>query len=104
MGAFGTDTLAELRSLLKFEGRSGMALKGVWPVGGIIDPGYRGEMNVILYNSTSKVYHINAGDRPAQLVWYVVNAPGDNDFTPFEWVEDIEESERGNDGFGSTDS
>lgn len=93
------------RSLLKVEGRSGMASRGVWPVGGIVDPGYRGEIMIALYNSTRNVYKIEPGDRIAQLVWYPVIAKHDGQWgeeVGFEWTEEIDESERGDSGFGSS--
>ena len=92
-----------LRSLLKIEGRSGMALKGVWPVGGIIDPGYRGEIGVVLFNSTLRAWSVEPGDRIAQIVWYPVFAKSKLDMdTGFCWAEETEESDRGDKGFGSS--
>ena len=91
------------RSLLKIEGRSGMALRGIWPVGGIIDPGYRGEIGVVLYNSTLATYTAKPGDRIAQLVWYPVIAKSLADPNiGFEWSEESDESSRGDKGFGSS--
>lgn len=92
-----------LRSLLKIEGRSGLASKGVWPVGGIVDPSYRGELVVMLYNSTAEDLHVKCGDRIAQVVWYPVMAS--HPHYKFELVSettDIEDSSRGDKGFGST--
>lgn len=84
---------------LKVEGRSGLALKGIFPVGGIIDPTYRGEIGVILYNSTKHNVYIQKGDRIAQLIIYNVITSSEIDF-----IESTEstKSVRGADGFGST--
>ena len=81
---------------VKVEGRSGLGFKhGIMPHSGIIDEGYRGDAGVKLYNLTDKDYEVKAGDRIAQFVVYknhpVVTMEGE-----------IEESERGEKGFGSS--
>lgn len=84
---------------LKVEGRSGMALQGVFPVGGIIDPTYRGEIGIVLTNTSNKLYEIAQGDRIAQLVVYVVAvSPG----VSMQETETVEETVRSSDGFGSS--
>jgi len=52
----------------KIEGRSGMAAAGVIPVGGVIDSGYQGEVQVILLNLGEDVHVVHRGDRIAQMV------------------------------------
>lgn len=79
--------------------RSGLALKlGVTVLNapGIIDSGYRGEIGVILYNSSMQTHTLQAGTRVAQLVIvpFVTAA--------FETMLVLPESERGTGGFGST--
>lgn len=86
----------------KIEGRSSLALKGIFPVGGIIDPSYRGEIGVLLYNSTDSEYKFEAGDRVAQLVCYHALAPLSNSEVAFEEVKDLVPSDRNDQGFGST--
>ena len=81
---------------VKVEGRSGLGFKhGIMPHPGIIDEGYRGDAGAKLYNLTDKDYEVKAGDRIAQFVVYknhpVVTMEGE-----------IEESERGEKGFGSS--
>jgi dUTP pyrophosphatase len=77
-------------------GRSGLASKGIFPVGGVIDSGYRGEVGVILYNSTDEVFIIERGDKIAQIeIRPVVQAR-------FLQVEKLDDSDRGQAGFGST--
>lgn len=93
----------DLRVFIKVEGRSGLALRGVWPVGGIIDPTYRGEMCVILYNSTNRPYEVSSGDRIAQFVTYVVPVV-DPSVNVFAWTDDVGTSTRGDAGFGSSGS
>ena len=49
--------------------RSGLALKGITVEGGVIDPDYRGEVNVLLINSSQRKFQIHKGDRIAQLIF-----------------------------------
>lgn len=78
--------------------RSGLAFKHALTVPnspGTIDPGYRGEIKVILLNLGKTTYQVNAGDRIAQMVIA--------QYAAAEWVEgDLAESQRGEGGFGST--
>jgi len=60
-----------------------------------IDPGYRGEIRVILLNLGREPYEIHAGDRIAQMVIARYEA--------IEWEEgELAESRRGEGGFGSS--
>lgn len=64
---------------------------------GLVDEGYTGEIMVRLYNNSKNDYQIEAGDKITQLVVIPVR------YEPIELVDSIEsESERGNDGFGSS--
>jgi dUTP pyrophosphatase len=78
--------------------RSGLALKHAITMPnapGTIDPGYRGEVRVILLNLGREPYTIHAGDRIAQMIVAKYEA--------VEWVEsDLAESRRGAGGFGSS--
>jgi dUTP pyrophosphatase len=78
--------------------RSGLALKHAITIPnspGTIDPGYRGEVKVILLNAGREPYEIHSGDRIAQMVIARYEA--------IEWVEgELSESERGAGGFGSS--
>lgn len=80
--------------------RSGLAAKhGISVVNapGLIDAGYRGEIRVLLLNTDrAEPFEIEPGDRIAQLVIVEV---GDDE--PVE-VDSLEESARGDGGFGST--
>lgn len=79
--------------------RSGLALKHGITVPnspGTIDSDYRGELKVILINHGSEAFPIQRGDRIAQIVLApVVQAR-------WEQVQDLDETERGTGGFGST--
>ncbi|HJZ95675.1 MAG TPA: dUTP diphosphatase [Candidatus Solibacter sp.] len=78
--------------------RSGLALKHAIMMPnapGTIDPGYRGEIRVILINLGREPYIIHAGDRIAQMI--VAR------YEPVEWIEGtLAESSRGAGGFGSS--
>jgi dUTP pyrophosphatase len=82
------------------EDRSGLALRGLTTLAGVIDPGYRGEVRVVITNLSPLPHTIAPGDRIAQLrivqrieasfeeVATIADAPQDNF--------------RGAAGFGST--
>ena len=80
--------------------RSGLALRhGIALVNapGLVDPGYRGEVRVLLLNTDrSEVFEVSVGDRIAQLV-VVRHEAGE-----LEEVESLDETVRGAAGFGST--
>lgn len=63
---------------------------------GLIDSGYRGEIKLAMTNHGSYPLHVQHGDRIAQLL--IVPAPV---FQPVR-VDALSETERGEDGFGST--
>lgn len=87
------------RIFLKVEGRSGMSTKGVFPVGGIIDPTYRGEIAIVLTNASNQPFEIKSGDRIAQLVVYQV-ATAEN--IVFREATEVTQTVRGDQGFGSS--
>ena len=63
---------------------------------GTIDAGYRGEIGVILMNHGNSSYHITAGDAIAQIVFAPILSVSLVETTDFS------DSDRGEDGFGST--
>ena len=63
---------------------------------GVIDSDYRGELRVALYNESDTDYVIHDGDRIAQLMVLPVVQP------TLEFVDELDETERGAGGFGST--
>lgn len=79
--------------------RSGLATKqGLRPANctGVIDADYRGEVIVALHNDTNEMQTIESGDRIAQLIvqpFMEIN---------FREVDDLTDTERNNNGFGST--
>ena len=79
--------------------RSGLAAKyGVTVANspGLCDPDYRGEIKVILINLSNENFVVNPGERIAQLVI--------RHFEKVEWneVATLDETERGEGGFGHT--
>lgn len=48
--------------------RSGLSANGIWVPLGTVDSGFRGELGVIILNTTQDSYKIERGDRIAQLV------------------------------------
>ena len=80
-------------------GRSGLGIKmGVVPANGVgvIDSDYRGEMMVGLTCQLEEAYTVQPGERIAQMVILPVVTPELNQ------VEELEDSQRGTGGFGST--
>lgn len=80
--------------------RSGLAIKnGITIVNapGTVDSGYRGELMVTLLNTDkTKSFHVQRGDRIAQLVIQKY------EHATFTVVDELEQTERGSSGFGSS--
>ena len=79
--------------------RSGLAIKkGITVINtpGTIDPDYRGDIGVVLVNISNEDFVVQPGDRIAQMVI--------NKFeqAEFEVVEELDETERGEGGYGHT--
>lgn len=79
--------------------RSGLAAKygiTIPNAPGTIDADYRGEIGVIMYNTSNTAFVINNGDRIAQIVIAKCEK------AEFEVVEALDETERGEGGYGHT--
>jgi len=79
--------------------RSGLALNsgiGVLNSPGTIDPDYRGVVGVVMMNFGKRPFVINRGDRIAQMVFLKTTK------VDFVETEQLESSQRGQGGFGST--
>ena len=77
--------------------RSGLAVRhGIDVLAGVIDADYRGEILCALVNHGDAPFEIEPGARIAQLVVEAIATPEP------AWAEDLEETERGAGGFGST--
>jgi dUTP pyrophosphatase len=89
---------------LQVRPRSGLAAKNgitVLNTPGTVDSDYRGEVKVILINLGNESFKINHGDRIAQGVVAPVMS---GHVMKFEKVESLDETQRGEGGFGSTGS
>ncbi len=80
------------------EDRSGLALRGIATLAGVIDPGYRGELKVVLTNLSSDEHLIAPGHRIAQLRLV------ERIQATFEETDTLAETTRNVAGFGSTGS
>lgn len=76
--------------------KSGLNVKHDIVGEGVIDSGYTGSIRVKLYNHGSESYMIETGDKISQLVILPIITP------ELELVTELEETDRGNNGFGST--
>ena len=77
--------------------RSGLALNHSIDVGaGVIDPDYRGNVGVILFNLSDEEFEVRKGDRIAQLILERIR------IVPVCEVEELPDTQRGCGGYGST--
>lgn len=82
---------------LRVASRSGLSLKGITVVGGVIDPDFTGELCVILCNTSSSTFEIEKGMKIAQVIPTMICFP------QLVEVDDINEpTERNDNGFGSS--
>lgn len=82
---------------IRIESRSGLQFRyGLSAFNGIIDNGYRGDVSARINNNTDVDYQVKKGDRVAQLVLYPLIA------AESEIVEMVDETNRGEKGFGSS--
>ena len=76
--------------------KSGIGAKGLKSLGGVLDAGYRGEIFVTLHNLSDVPYLFSHGHKIAQLLIQKV------EFPELEEVTELDNSKRGDKGFGST--
>jgi len=77
--------------------RSGMAAKfGIHSLAGVIDSNYRGEVGVVLLNTSEEAHEFKVGDKIAQLVVQK------KEEVKFSQVEELTDSERGEQGWLSS--
>lgn len=77
--------------------RSGLTVKHFIDVGaGVIDADYRGNVKVVLFNFSNENFLIKIGDPIAQLICEKIEIP------ILEECENLDETQRGGKGFGST--
>jgi dUTP pyrophosphatase len=76
--------------------KSGLNVKYGITNEGVIDVGYTGSIKVKLYNNSGRDYLVNRGDKISQLVILPLIT------LELEEVDSLEETERGDNGFGSS--
>ena len=76
--------------------RSGLSLKGIDILAGVVDADWRGECKVVMFNHNDKEYRVSKGDRIAQGILERIIVPRVVE------VDDFEDTKRGANGFGST--
>lgn len=77
--------------------RSGLALRtGLDVLSGVIDADYRGEIGCLLYNTGDETIELPAQSKICQLIVEKIITP------EAVWADEIDETDRGSDGFGST--
>lgn len=93
------------KKLFKFEfkvdGCSGNAKIGLYPVGGVIDQGYIGNIGITLVNSNRRNISIKAGDKIGQLIPLLIPRVNQQ-VTILKDDEEFEQTDRGTKGFGSS--
>jgi dUTP pyrophosphatase len=76
--------------------RSGLSKKGILVNAGVVDRDYTGPVKVMLHNLSDEMYQVKKNDRIAQLIIEKIATP------IIEEVGSLEETDRGEGGFGST--
>jgi len=77
--------------------RGGLPFKhGIHTMGGVVDSNYRGEIKVIVINLGQEEYTIKKGDRVCQMIIH------QHEIVEFEEVDELDETNRGKDGFASS--
>ena len=81
---------------IRIASRSSLAIAGINTQGGVVDPDYTGEIQVILHNSTSQPVTISKKQRIAQLIFEQAQTP------MVHIAPQLQSTNRSNKGFGST--
>jgi dUTP pyrophosphatase len=76
--------------------KSGISLRGVHRLAGVVDAGYRGEVKVVMVNLGSAPYVVEAGMKIAQMLIQPVIS------VSVVEAADLDDTVRGEGGFGST--
>lgn len=77
--------------------KSGLASKhGLKTMAGVIDAGYRGEIKILVHNLSEQEYKVEKGKKIAQMLIQPITQK------QLLEVEDLDQTERGEGGFGST--
>lgn len=76
--------------------KSGLMAKHGLTCRGTIDAGYTGTIKAVIFNHSERVYKVTQGDKVTQMVIMPIITP------ELELVEELEQTDRGAGGFGST--
>lgn len=76
--------------------KSGLSLQGIHRLAGVIDSGYRGEVKVVMVNLARESFSIKIGVKIAQMLIQPISE------VEIQEVKTLEETDRGENGFGST--
>jgi dUTP pyrophosphatase len=76
--------------------KSGISLKGVHKLAGVVDAGYRGEVRVVMVNLGRAPYEIHAGMKIAQMLVQPIQE------ARIVEADSLDDTSRGEGGFGST--
>jgi dUTP pyrophosphatase len=76
--------------------KSGVSLKGVHRLAGVIDSGYRGEVKVVMVNLSDSPFVVDKGMKIAQMLVQPIT------LVHVVETEDLDDTSRGEGGFGST--
>lgn len=76
--------------------KSGVSLKGVHRLAGVIDSGYRGEVRVVMINLSDRPFAVDRGMKIAQMLVQPIT------MVRVVETEDLDDTSRGEGGFGST--
>lgn len=76
--------------------KSGISLRGVHRLAGVVDSGYRGEVKVVMINLSEKPFPIEKGMKVAQMLIQPVTSVSIRESL------ELDDSSRGEGGFGST--
>ena len=88
--------VAQFRTVGFLKSKSGLNVNHGITSDGTIDMGYTGSIKVKLQNHSGRDYKVNTGDKISQLVILPILTP------ELEIVDELEETERGGNGFGSS--
>lgn len=81
---------------LRVAPRSGLSLKKIHIGAGVVDASYRGIVKVLMINNSDVEYAVSTGDRIAQAIIERIANP------TIEQVDSLDETQRGDGGFGSS--
>ena len=87
---------------IQFLGRGGKASEGIYPVGGVVDLQYRGELKVLLHNGSNYKWEFQKGEKIAQMALVKIEHSNSQTDVRFSWTDKVQESVRNDAGFGSS--